>query len=127
MPEFSTHQHSILKPLYLQQQRIGDSRAIWKSASHRLLLRSKDSIQRLDAEQAIMEQMTAKMELEKRQQPQMRSIQSIEEMAEEDRRADEEWNGIANQLAFDAQLPGVQEVKSVSFRHQKRHIANARR
>jgi hypothetical protein len=40
-----------------------------------------------------MEQMTARMELEKRQQPQMRSIQSIEEMAEEDRRADEEWNG----------------------------------
>lgn len=75
------------------QQRIGDSRAIWKSASHRLLLRNKDSIQRLDAEQAIMEQMTARMELEKRQQPQMRSIQSIEEMAEEDRRADEEWNG----------------------------------
>lgn len=34
--------------------------------------------------------------------------------------------GIANQLAFDAQLSGVQEVKSVSFRHQKRYIANAR-
>jgi hypothetical protein len=78
------------KPL---QRRIGDSRAIWKSASHRLLLRNKDSIQRLDAESAIMEQMAARMELEKRQQPQMRSIQSIEEMAEEDRRADEEWNG----------------------------------
>ncbi|KAH6864877.1 hypothetical protein BKA58DRAFT_322127 [Alternaria rosae] len=109
------------------QQRIGDSRAIWKSASHRLLLRNKDSIQQLDAEQAIMEQMTARMELEKMQQPQMRSIQSIEEMAEEDRRAEEEWSGIANQLAFDAQLPGVQEVKFVSFRHQKRHIANARR
>jgi hypothetical protein len=67
------------------------------------------------------------IESEKSQQPQMRSIQSIEEMAEEDKRADEEWNGIATQLAFDAQSLGVQEVISVSFRHQQRPIANTRR
>jgi hypothetical protein len=35
--------------------------------------------------------------------------------------------GIATQLAFDAQSTGVQEVKSVSFRHHQRPIANARR
>ncbi|KAL1793901.1 hypothetical protein ACET3X_007322 [Alternaria dauci] len=110
------------KPL---QHRSEGSKAIWKTASQRLLLRNKDSIRNLDAERTIIEQMNARMELEKRQEPQMRSIQSIEEMAEEEKRADEEWNGIATQLAFDAQSPGVQEVKSVSFRHQRRPIANA--
>jgi hypothetical protein len=34
---------------------------------------------------------------------------------------------IANQLAFEAQSPGVQEVKSVSYRHQKRPVVGARR
>jgi hypothetical protein len=116
--------HDWDKPL---QHRAGGSKAIWKTASERLLLRNKDSIRRLDAERAIMEQMAARMELEKRQQPQMRSIQSIEEMAEEDKRADEEWNGIATQLASDAQSPGVQEVKSISFRHQRHPIASGRR
>jgi hypothetical protein len=92
------------------QNRVRDSRAIWKTASHRLLLRNKESIQRLEAEKAIMEQMAARMELEKRQQPQMRSIQSIEEMAEEDRRADEEWNG-----KFDACIPkGFDRLEGLS-------------
>jgi hypothetical protein len=31
----------------------------------------------------------------------MRSIQSIEEMAEEDKRADEEWNGKSNTATSD--------------------------
>ncbi|KAG9190331.1 hypothetical protein G6011_08419 [Alternaria panax] len=101
-------EHDWDKPL---QHRAGGSKAIWKTASERLLLRNKESVRRLDAERAITEQMAARMELEKRQQPQMRSIQSIEEMAEEDKRADKEWNDIATQLAFDAQSPGVQEVK----------------
>ncbi|CAG5185030.1 uncharacterized protein ALTATR162_LOCUS11202 [Alternaria atra] len=83
-------EHDWDKPL---QHRAGGSRATWKTASQRLLLRNKNSVRHLDAERAIMEQMAASMELEKRQQPQMRSIQSIEEMAEEDKRADEEWNG----------------------------------
>ena len=48
-----------------------------------------------------MEQMAARMELEKRQQPQMRSIQSIRQMAEEDKRADEEWNGKSNTATSD--------------------------
>jgi hypothetical protein len=90
--------HDWDKPL---QHRAGGSKAIWKTASERLLLRNKDSIRRLDAERAIMEQMAARMELEKRQQPQMRSIQSIEEMAEEDKRADEEWNGKSNTATSD--------------------------
>jgi hypothetical protein len=35
--------------------------------------------------------------------------------------------GIATQLASDAQSPGVQEVKSISFRHQRHPIASGRR
>ncbi|RAR01455.1 zinc ion binding protein [Stemphylium lycopersici] len=75
------------------QQRIGDSKGLWKTASQRLLIRNKDSIRRLGAEKAIRERMVARMEAEKRQELKIRSIQSIEEMAEEDRRADEEWCG----------------------------------
>jgi hypothetical protein len=80
------------KPL---QHRIGDSKGIWKTASHRLLIRNKDSIQRLEADKAIRENMGKRMEMQRREetQTQMRSIQSIEEMAEDDRRAGEEWSG----------------------------------
>ena len=86
------------------QQRIGDSKGLWKTASQRLLIRNKDSIRRLGAEKAIRERMMARMEAEQQQEPQMRSIQSIEEMAEEDRRADEEWSGTWR--AFDEACAG---------------------
>ncbi|KAF1836393.1 hypothetical protein BDW02DRAFT_646206 [Decorospora gaudefroyi] len=105
------------KPL---QYRIGDSKGLWKTASHRLLVRNKDSIRRLDAEKALGEKMKQRLEMSTVHDPQMRSIQSIEEMAEEDRRAGEEWNGIATQLAIEAQSPDVQEVHSFSYRHQRR-------
>jgi hypothetical protein len=85
-------EHDWDKPI---QQRIGESKGIWKTASHRLLIRNKDSIQKLEKEKAILEKMGKKMEEERKEerQNQMRSIQSIEAMAEEDRRAGEEWNG----------------------------------
>jgi hypothetical protein len=76
------------------QHRVGDSKGIWKTASHRLMIRNKDSIQKLEAEKAVRERMEKRMDIVSReQQTQVRSIQSIEEMAEEQRRAGEEWNG----------------------------------
>jgi hypothetical protein len=77
------------KPL---QHRIGNDKGIFRSTSNRLVIRNKDSIRVLDEEQ-IRRQMRERMEIAKRETPQMRSFQSIEEMAEEDRRADEEWGG----------------------------------
>jgi hypothetical protein len=85
-------EHDWDKPL---QNPMGGSKGIWKTASHRLLIRNKDSIQKLEAEKAVRDRMEKRMEMmsSEQQQTQMRSIQSIEEMAEEDRKAREEWNG----------------------------------
>ncbi|KAF1941386.1 hypothetical protein EJ02DRAFT_492436 [Clathrospora elynae] len=107
------------KPL---QHRIGGEKVIWRSSSSRLYIRNKDSIKKLEEERRKAE-MRDRMEIEKRQAFQVRSIQSIEEMAEEDRRADAEWNGIATQIAAEAQSPSVQEVHSFSFSHQRRLLA----
>jgi hypothetical protein len=74
------------------QHRIGSDKGIYRSTSNRLTIRNKDSIQILD-EDKIRRQMRERMEIAKRETPQMRSFQSIEEMAEEDRRANEEWGG----------------------------------
>lgn len=73
------------KPL---QHRIGDTKALWKTGSHRLMVRNKDSIRRLESDKATREKTTT----DKRQQSKTRSTQSIEEMAEEDRLANEEWS-----------------------------------
>ena len=82
------------KPL---QHRIGDSKCLWKSASQRLLVRNKDSIPRLNEEAERDEQqdrILERMEADTRLGPRhIRSIDSIEELAEEDRQADEEWSG----------------------------------
>ncbi|KAL7770565.1 hypothetical protein CFE70_000503 [Pyrenophora teres f. teres 0-1] len=94
------------KPLH---HRIGDTKAIWKSGSHRLMVRNKDSIRRLDSDKTTREKVKGRMVSDKRQASQVRSIESIEEMAEEDRLAYEEWTGIATQIA--AEGPDIQEVR----------------
>ena len=78
------------KPL---QHRVGDTKAIWKTGSHRLMVRNKDSILRLESDKQMREKTKGRMETDKRQPSQVRSIESIEEMAEEDRLAYEEWTG----------------------------------
>ncbi|CAA9956919.1 hypothetical protein PTMSG1_00527 [Pyrenophora teres f. maculata] len=106
------------KPLH---HRIGDTKAIWKSGSHRLMVRNKDSIRRLDSDKTTREKVKGRMVSDKRQASQVRSIESIEEMAEEDRLAYEEWTGIATQIA--AEGPDIQEVRSVSYRHRQHPLA----
>ena len=57
------------------------------------MVRNKDSILRLDSDKQMREKTKGRMETDKRQPSQVRSIESIEEMAEEDRLAYEEWTG----------------------------------
>ncbi|KAI1518051.1 hypothetical protein Ptr902_00562 [Pyrenophora tritici-repentis] len=101
------------KPLH---HRIGDTKAIWKTGSHRVMVRNKDSIRRLESDKTTRGKVKGRMVSDKRQASQVRSIESIEEMAEEDRLAYEEWSGIATQIA--AEGPDIQEVRSVSYCHR---------
>ncbi|EUC49639.1 hypothetical protein COCMIDRAFT_33063 [Bipolaris oryzae ATCC 44560] len=78
------------KPLH---NRVGSSKGLWRTASQRLLIKNKDSIRRLNAEKAKKNKSVDITAVENRPIPQMRSIESIQEMVEEERRADEEWSG----------------------------------
>ncbi|EMD66768.1 hypothetical protein COCSADRAFT_84423 [Bipolaris sorokiniana ND90Pr] len=78
------------KPL---QHRVGSSKGLWRTASQRLLIKNKDSIRRLNAEKAKKNKSVDLKDVEDRPIPQMKSIESIQEMVEEERRADEEWSG----------------------------------
>ncbi|XP_014556575.1 hypothetical protein COCVIDRAFT_99640 [Bipolaris victoriae FI3] len=78
------------KPL---QHRVGSSKGLWRTASQRLLIKNKDSIRRLNAEKAKKNKSVDMTEVQNRPIPQTRSIESIQEMVEEERRADEEWSG----------------------------------
>lgn len=72
------------KPLGL---RTGPHKAIWKTPSFRLEIRNKRSIRKMEAEARIRETM------EHTQALQMRSMRSVEEMVEEERRASREFFG----------------------------------
>lgn len=78
------------KPL---QHRVGSSKGLWRTASQRLLIKNKDSIRRLNTEKAKKNKSVDLKDVEDRPIPQMKSIESIQEMVEEERRADEEWSG----------------------------------
>lgn len=78
------------KPL---RDRVGSSKGLWRTASQRLLIKNKDSIRRLNAEKARKNKSIDVTDVENRPIPRMRSIESIQEMVEEERRADEEWCG----------------------------------
>jgi hypothetical protein len=78
------------KPL---QHSIGGSKGLWKSASQRLLIRNKESIRRLNAEKAKKSREQERNQLGHQQPLQMGSVDSIQEMADEERVANEEWSG----------------------------------
>ncbi|RMZ69532.1 hypothetical protein GMOD_00006359 [Pyrenophora seminiperda CCB06] len=101
------------KPL---QHSIGDIKTIWKTESHRLMVRNKDSLRHLESDKVMREKVKDGMEADMRQQPQMRSIASIDEMSEEDRLANEEWTDIAAQIATEG--PDIRKVRSISYRQR---------
>lgn len=75
------------------QQRTSSAKGLWRSASQRLLVRNKTSLQRLDAESTEQDKTLDTTEAEGEWPLQKRSMEKIHELADEDQKVDEEWRG----------------------------------
>ncbi|USP75047.1 hypothetical protein yc1106_02321 [Curvularia clavata] len=85
--------------------RLGSLKGLWRSPSQRFMLRNKDSIQRLKAESAEQDKPLENKQTGSQRLSQMRSMDRLQKIAEEERKADEEWSGTWK--AFDRAFGGL--------------------
>lgn len=87
------------------QHRPSSLKGLWRSPSQRLVVRNKASIQRLQAESAEQDKTPENKQTGSQRLSQMRSMDRLQKIAEEERKADEEWSGTWK--AFDRAFGGL--------------------